>query len=152
MKNINNVNLMSDIWGIPDGVDSLALSQIALTGTSFIYVARDDVRMTAMGDSLRRLSPDLRLLEFPAWDCLPFDGCHRKAVSSDAGLRRLPSLPVMPARLPVARSTSILLTTVMRFCSACHQKPILPIAAWITAGQITKDLTNGQTLGPHCVG
>ena len=73
MKNINKVDLDNDIWGAPDGVASLAMLQIAMSGKSFIYVARDDARMTAMGDSLRRLSRDLRLLEFPAWDCLPFD-------------------------------------------------------------------------------
>ena len=73
MKIINKLDLDNDIWGAPDGVASLALLQIALSGKSFIYVARDDARMTAMGDSLRRLSRDLRLLEFPAWDCLPFD-------------------------------------------------------------------------------
>ena len=73
MKNVNKVDLNNDIWGAPDGVASLVLLQIAMSGKSFIYVARDDARMTAMGDSLRRLSRDLRLLEFPAWDCLPFD-------------------------------------------------------------------------------
>ena len=52
MKNINKINISKDIWGAPDGVASLALLQIALTGKSFVYVARDDARMTAMADSL----------------------------------------------------------------------------------------------------
>ena len=66
MNYINKIYLTNDIWGAPDGVASLTLMQIALADKSFIYVARDDVRMTAMGDSLRRLAPDLRFLEFPA--------------------------------------------------------------------------------------
>ena len=144
MKNINKVNLENDIWGAPDGVASLALLQIALAGKSFIYVARDDVRMTAMGDSLRRLSPDLRLLEFPAWDCLPFD-----RLSPQGGLvgRRIETL----AQLASGAGTRprILLTTINAILQRVPPKTYFTDSSLvITAGQATKDLTNGQTLGP----
>ena len=144
MKNINKVNLENDIWGAPDGVASLALLQIALAGKSFIYVARDDVRMTAMGDSLRRLSPDLRLLEFPAWDCLPFD-----RLSPQGGLvgRRIETL----AQLANDAGTRprILLTTINAILQRVPPKTYFTDSSLvITAGQATKDLTNGQTLGP----
>ena len=144
MKNINKVNLENDIWGAPDGVASLALLQIALAGKSFIYVARDDVRMTAMGDSLRRLLPDLRLLEFPAWDCLPFD-----RLSPQGGLvgRRIETL----AQLASGAGTRprILLTTINAILQRVPPKTYFTDSSLvITAGQATKDLTNGQTLGP----
>ena len=144
MENINKVNLENDIWGAPDGVASLALLQIALAGKSFIYVARDDVRMTAMGDSLRRLSPDLRLLEFPAWDCLPFD-----RLSPQGGLvgRRIETL----AQLASGAGTRprILLTTINAILQRVPPKTYFTDSSLvITAGQATKDLTNGQTLGP----
>ncbi|MDA9959120.1 transcription-repair coupling factor [Alphaproteobacteria bacterium] len=144
MKNISKVNLENDIWGAPDGVASLALLQIALAGKSFIYVARDDVRMTAMGDSLRRLSPDLRLLEFPAWDCLPFD-----RLSPQGGLvgRRIETL----AQLASGAGTRprILLTTINAILQRVPQKTYFTDSSLvITADQATKDLTNGQTLGP----
>jgi len=107
MKFINKVNLSSDIWGAPDGVASLALLQVAQAGKSFVYVARDDVRMNLMGDSLARLSPDLRLLDFPEWDCLPFD-----RLSPQGGLvgRRIETL----AQLAAGQETvpTILLTTI----------------------------------------
>ncbi|MDB3896441.1 transcription-repair coupling factor [Alphaproteobacteria bacterium] len=123
---------------------SLALLQIALAGKSFIYVARDDVRMTAMGDSLRRLSPDLRLLEFPAWDCLPFD-----RLSPQGGLvgRRIETL----AQLASGAGTRprILLTTINAILQRVPQKTYFTDSSLvITADQATKDLTNGQTLGP----
>ena len=144
MKNINKVNLKNDIWGAPDGVASLALLQIASVGKSFIYVARDDVRMTAMGDSLRRLAPDLRLLEFPAWDCLPFD-----RLSPQGGLvgRRIETL----AQLASGAGTRprILLTTINAILQRVPPKTYFTDSSLvITAGQATKDLTNGQTLGP----
>ena len=144
MKNINKVNLENDIWGAPDGVASLALLQIALAGKSFIYVARDDVRMTAMGDSLRRLSPDLRLLEFPAWDCLPFD-----RLSPQGGLvgRRIETLAQLAS--DAGTRPRILLTTINAILQRVPPKTYFTDSSLvITAGQATKDLTNGQTLGP----
>ena len=147
MKNINKVNLKNDIWGAPDGVASLALLQIASVGKSFIYVARDDVRMTAMGDSLRRLAPDLRLLEFPAWDCLPFD-----RLSPQGGLvgRRIETLAQLAS--DVETRPSILLTTINAILQRVPPKTYFTDSSLvITAGQATKDLTNGQTLGPATV-
>ncbi|MDC3293188.1 transcription-repair coupling factor [Alphaproteobacteria bacterium] len=144
MKNINKVNLENDIWGAPDGVASLALLQIALAGKSFIYVARDDVRMTAMGDSLRRLSPDLRLLEFPAWECLPFD-----RLSPQGGLvgRRIETLAQLAS--DAGTRPRILLTTINAILQRVPPKTYFTDSSLvITAGQATKDLTNGQTLGP----
>ena len=144
MKNISKVNLENDIWGAPDGVASLALLQIALAGKSFIYVARDDVRMTAMGDSLRRLSPDLRLLEFPAWDCLPFD-----RLSPQGGLvgRRIETLAQLAS--DAGTRPRILLTTINAILQRVPPKTYFTDSSLvITAGQATKDLTNGQTLGP----
>ena len=144
MKNINKVNLTNDIWGAPDGVTSLALSQIALAGKSFIYVARDDVRMTAMGDSLQRLSPDLCLLEFPAWDCLPFD-----RLSPQGGLvgRRIETLAQLVS--DAGTRPRILLTTVNAILQRVPPKTYFTDSSLvITAGKATKDLTNGQKLGP----
>ena len=144
MKNINKVNLTNDIWGAPDGVTSLALSQIALAGKSFIYVARDDVRMTAMGDSLQRLSPDLSLLEFPAWDCLPFD-----RLSPQGGLvgRRIETLAQLVS--DAGTRPRILLTTVNAILQRVPPKTYFTDSSLvITAGKATKDLTNGQKLGP----
>ncbi len=144
MKNINKVNLINDIWGAPDGVASLALLQIASPGKPFIYVARDDVRMMAMGDSLRRLAPDLRLLEFPAWDCLPFD-----RLSPQGGLvgRRIETLAQLAS--DAGSRPSILLTTINAILQRVPPKTYFTDSSLvITAGQATKDLTNEQTLGP----
>ncbi|MDC0649650.1 transcription-repair coupling factor [Alphaproteobacteria bacterium] len=141
---MNKVNLTNDIWGAPDGVTSLALSQIALAGKSFIYVARDDVRMTAMGDSLQRLSPDLCLLEFPAWDCLPFD-----RLSPQGGLvgRRIETLAQLVS--DAGTRPRILLTTVNAILQRVPPKTYFTDSSLvITAGKATKDLTNGQKLGP----
>ena len=144
MKNINKINISKDIWGAPDGVASLALLQIALTGKSFVYVARDDARMTAMADSLARLSPDLRLLAFPAWDCLPFD-----RLSPQGGLvgRRIETLAQLAS--DTGTRPTILLTTINAVLQRVPPKTYFTDSSLvITAGRATRDLTNGQTLGP----
>ncbi len=144
MKFINKVNLSSDIWGAPDGVASLALLQVAQAGKSFVYVARDDVRMNLMGDSLARLSPDLRLLDFPAWDCLPFD-----RLSPQCGLvgRRIETL----AQLAAGQETvpTILLTTINAILQRVPPKSYFTDSSLvIAAGQATRDGETGQALGP----
>lgn len=144
MKFINKVNLSSDIWGAPDGVASLALLQVAQAGKSFVYVARDDVRMNLMGDSLARLSPDLRLLDFPAWDCLPFD-----RLSPQGGLvgRRIETL----AQLAAGQETvpTILLTTINAILQRVPPKSYFTDSSLvIAAGQATRDGETGQALGP----
>ncbi|MDP4924709.1 MAG: transcription-repair coupling factor, partial [Alphaproteobacteria bacterium] len=103
--------------------------------------------MTAMGDSLRRLAPDLRLLEFPAWDCLPFD-----RLSPQGGLvgRRIETLAQLAS--DVETRPSILLTTINAILQRVPPKTYFTDSSLvITAGQATKDLTNGQTLGPATV-
>ena len=38
-----------------------------------VHVARDDARLAAMRAALRFFAPELPVLAFPAWDCLPYD-------------------------------------------------------------------------------
>ena len=38
-----------------------------------LHVARDDARLAAMRAALRFFAPELPVLAFPAWDCLPYD-------------------------------------------------------------------------------
>lgn len=42
-------------------------------GRTVVHVARDDKRAEAMRAALAVLAPDVVVLDFPAWDCLPFD-------------------------------------------------------------------------------
>ena len=144
MKLINKINLSKDIWGVPDGAAALALLQAGMAGQSFVYVARDDARMAAMGDSLARLSSELRLLTFPAWDCLPFD-----RLSPQGGLvgRRIETL----AQLAVDAKTppTVLLTTINAVLQRVPPKSYFTDSSLvITAGQASKDGETGQTLGP----
>ena len=106
MNFINKIEFSSNIWGCVDGVNMLALAALARDGKSFVYVARDDVRMATMRDAVARLAPNVSLAVLPAWDCLPFD-----RLSPQGGLvgQRIDALSAL-----AAGECQIVLTTIKR--------------------------------------
>ena len=59
---------------LPDGADALVFARAArLRGGLSVFVARDDSRASAFKNAVKFFAPDLDLLEFPSWDCLPYD-------------------------------------------------------------------------------
>lgn len=61
------------ICGAPEGFDALVLAEMARAGRCVLHIARDASRAAAMAEALAFFAPDLEVLEFPAWDCLPYD-------------------------------------------------------------------------------
>ena len=66
--------MTATIYGAPEGFDAVLLSRRrAEHGGAVVHVARDDVRMARLAETLAVFAPDLDVLRFPAWDCLPYD-------------------------------------------------------------------------------
>ncbi len=62
------------IGGAPEGFDArLLLDELERAGGPVIHLARDDRRLEAMRAALAFFAPELPVLRFPAWDCLPYD-------------------------------------------------------------------------------
>ncbi len=62
------------VGGAPEGYDASLLADLVRRAEGpVIHVAADDARMAAMVDGLRIFGPDIPILRFPAWDCLPYD-------------------------------------------------------------------------------
>ncbi len=62
------------VGGCPEGYDARHLAEtIARARGPVIHVVRDDARLAATRASLRFFAPELPVLSFPAWDCLPYD-------------------------------------------------------------------------------
>ncbi len=62
------------VHGVPEGFDALLLARRrAEHRGAVLHVARDDQRMAALAEALAFFAPDLEVLRFPAWDCLPYD-------------------------------------------------------------------------------
>ncbi|MBI3113720.1 MAG: transcription-repair coupling factor, partial [Rhodospirillales bacterium] len=67
------------IGGAPEGFDALLLAALAKQGRQAVFVARDDVGLAKRADALVFFAPELECLQFPAWDCLPYDRVSPRA-------------------------------------------------------------------------
>jgi len=69
------------LTGVADGAQGLVIADLARTlaarldapAISLAVVCRDGARMAALRRALEFFAPDLAVLEYPAWDCLPYD-------------------------------------------------------------------------------
>lgn len=101
------------VTGVPEGLDALALGQMARSGAddarprAIVHVARDDQRLEALRLALKFFAPDIPIVPFPAWDCVPYD---RASPNADVASRRVAAL----AKLALTKRTKplIVLTTV----------------------------------------
>ncbi len=101
------------LGGAPEGYDALCLArEITKTGAAILHVARDDRRAEAMAQALGFLAPDLTVLRFPAWDCLPYD---RVSPNPEIASARMATLAALAHGVP---GPFVLLTTV----SAAQQR------------------------------
>ncbi len=95
------------LGGAPEGYDACLLAEeIAKHGKSVIHVARDDKRAAAMAEALSFFAPDLAILRFPAWDCLPYD---RVSPNAEVAAARMATLAALAQGVP---GPYILLTTL----------------------------------------
>ncbi|OYX92658.1 MAG: hypothetical protein B7Y74_11570, partial [Novosphingobium sp. 35-62-5] len=59
---------------IARGAQLLVLADLARTAKGrAVFIAPDEAAMRAVADSAAFFAPDLEVIDFPAWDCLPFD-------------------------------------------------------------------------------
>ncbi|HLG87795.1 MAG TPA: transcription-repair coupling factor [Alphaproteobacteria bacterium] len=60
--------------GAPEGHDARLLAELAQREPNgLLHVALDDGRAARLSDLIAFYAPDLELVSFPAWDCLPYD-------------------------------------------------------------------------------
>ncbi len=84
------------LTGAPGGFDAYLAAEAARRHKGvLLFVAADDVQAQAAGDAIAFFSPDVRLLPFPAWDCLPYD---RVSPKPDIESRRLATLAALANR------------------------------------------------------
>ena len=102
--------------GVADGAEGLVIADLARSiaagakppAIGMAVICRDGARMAMASRSLAFFAPDAEVLEFPAWDCLPYD-----RVSPHAGVvaQRMTALARL-ARVQGRERPSVLLTTV----------------------------------------
>ena len=79
------------VSGAPEGFDAQLVLREAAQGP-VCHVARDDKRLAAMRGALAFAAPDAVILEFPGWDCLPYDRVSPNAAVSAARMATLAAL------------------------------------------------------------
>jgi transcription-repair coupling factor (superfamily II helicase) len=95
------------LGGAPEGYDALLLAkEVARAQGPVIHVARDDKRAEAMAQALAFIAPDLAILRFPAWDCLPYD---RVSPNPEIASARMATLAALAQGVP---GPFVLLTTL----------------------------------------
>ncbi len=63
-----------DLVGVPEGFEALVMAEVtkARKGLS-VFVARDAARLSAFIDAFGFFAPEVEVITFPSWDCLPYD-------------------------------------------------------------------------------
>lgn len=87
--------------GAPPGMDAQVLADLVRADKArrIVFVARDGDRQAALADALRFFAPDLTVVVFPAWDCLPYD---RVSPNQDVVAARMAALTVLATLAPDA--------------------------------------------------
>jgi transcription-repair coupling factor (superfamily II helicase) len=92
--------------GAPEGFDARIVVRELSRGHPVVHIARDDKRAEAMRAALAVMAPEVVVLDFPAWDCLPYD---RVSPNPEISARRMATLAVLADGLS---GPFVLLTTL----------------------------------------
>ncbi|SPF80356.1 transcription-repair coupling factor [Pseudoprimorskyibacter insulae] len=111
--------------GAPEGFDAkLVLAEVERASGPVVHVSRDDKRLAQMRDALAFWAPDMPVVTFPGWDCLPYDRVSPNAEISAARMACLAGLVHgMPGQF-------VLLTTLNAATQRVPTRDILREAAF----------------------
>ncbi|MAN98628.1 transcription-repair coupling factor [uncultured Roseovarius sp.] len=116
------------VGGAPEGFDAtLILAEVAKTGAPVLHIARDDKRLVAMQAALRFFAPDMPVMTFPGWDCLPYD---RVSPNAEISATRMATLAGLAHGGP---SQFVLLTTLNAATQRVPARDVLRGAAFVAA-------------------
>jgi len=87
------------LGGAPEGFDASLLLKELGRGQPVLHIARDDKRAEAMRAALAIFAPEVTVLEFPGWDCLPYDRVSPNPLICS---RRMATLAALADGLPGA--------------------------------------------------
>ncbi|MFM2045315.1 MAG: transcription-repair coupling factor [Pseudomonadota bacterium] len=85
------------IAGAPEGQDARVLAHLARAAgpAGLIHIAVEDSRAARLADAVAFFDPGIDVVQFPAWDCLPYD---RVSPNGDIVARRIDALTRMMER------------------------------------------------------
>jgi len=117
LSNIISAKVPLTLAGVPDGFLPWLMTDLARAATSrAVLVAADESAMRAVVDTAHWFAPELDVLAFPAWDCLPYD---RASPSLRITSERMATLAALQAK---TGKPQLLVTTV----NAAAQRTLTP--------------------------
>ncbi len=113
------------LGGAPEGYDAWLLARELSRGKPVIHVARDDKRAEAMRAALAVMATGTVVLEFPAWDCLPYDRVSPNPVIL---ARRMSTLAALASGLSGA---FVVLTTLNAVSQRLPARDVMQTASFV---------------------
>jgi len=134
---------VATLFGAPEGQDARALAdsarEAAKTQEILFHITIDDTRLEVLKDLLAFFAPDVQVIDFPAWDCLPYD---RVSPTGDIVARRVSALiDLMAWQNDDKYFPRIFLTTVNAALQKVTPQTALSDASFIAnkGGQLDED-------------
>ncbi len=113
------------LGGAPEGYDARLVARELRRGQPVVHVARDDKRAEAMRSALAVMAPEVVVLDFPAWDCLPYD---RVSPNSEISARRMSTLAALTSGLSGA---FVVLTTLNAATQRVPARAVMQTASFV---------------------
>ena len=132
------------VSGVPQGYDAYVGAEAARRrGGPVLFVALDDVQADALERALGFFAPQMPVLAFPAWDCLPYD---RVSPKPDIESKRLATLAAL------ARDTGkacVIVTTINAVLQRVPPKAVIAGASFIAknGAEVDRDALVGFLSG-----
>ncbi|GAA0636605.1 transcription-repair coupling factor [Brevundimonas lenta] len=99
-----------ELGGAPEGLDALTVAErLRAAGGLGLFVARDYARMGEFVQAFRFFAGDIEVVEFPAWDCLPYD---RLSPTSSVSAERMAALTKLACREDDDAKPMLVVTTI----------------------------------------
>ena len=92
---------------VPPGAEPLLIAEAARAGGAIAHVVSDGQRIADLKQMLEFVAPDIPVLTFPGWDCLPYD---RVSPSAEAAAQRLSALGALIAHADTSHPAIVLLS------------------------------------------
>ncbi len=134
------------VFGAIEGHDARILADRARAlmpqDKVLVHVALDDTRVAMLKELLTFFAPDVNIIEFPAWDCLPYD---RVSPNADIVAARVGGLTKMLAwDKETKRVSRIVLTTVNALTQRVMPKTVLEGASFTASKNARLDINAMQ--------
>ncbi len=102
-----------DLGGAPEGLDALTVAErLKADGGLGLFVARDYARMGEFVQAFGFFAKDVEIIEFPAWDCLPYD---RLSPTSSVSAERMAALTKLAQRRSDDLRPVLVVTTIAEY-------------------------------------